>query len=318
MKKIITYLLFSMSSLSFQGMVGAQTCSCDSLGPNLITNGDFETDWISNVPGMILTHTGTCSSGYGTYGIGNTANPCYPGWNACDHTFQDTTKLKSGGTPLGHFLIIDPNTTPGNIYSKTVSVCQNTSYQFTFWAKDLLPLGDARPVPVVNIQFNGVNFFTADVTVVATTNTPSLKGVGVWQKISGCWYSGANTSIVFSIVAKNVSGNGNDLGIDDISFTSCNSVVTVVPSNPSVSCAAPCTNLTANVSPGAGTYTYSWNPGGQTTATVNVCPTVTTTYTITIGGTENCIPFTKTASSVVTVNGMIVTVPSATICPRDS
>jgi len=51
-------------------------------------------------------------------------------------------------------------------------------------------------------------------------------------------------------------------------------------------CIGDCTNLTASVIGGCDlASTYSWNTG-QNTPTINVCPTVTTTYTVTI--TDQC------------------------------
>jgi hypothetical protein len=62
----------------------------------------------------------------------------------------------------------------------------------------------------------------------------------------------------------------------------------------------PAVNLTANVTGGITPYTYSWSPGGSTSASISVSPAITTTYTVTVAGLNGCM---KTATATVTVNG---------------
>lgn len=57
-----------------------------------------------------------------------------------------------------------------------------------------------------------------------------------------------------------------------------------------------CTALSATASGAAGPYTYLWSTGA-TTNTLNVCPTVTTTYTVTVTSAQGC-----TATDQVVVN----------------
>ncbi len=60
-----------------------------------------------------------------------------------------------------------------------------------------------------------------------------------------------------------------------------------------------CTDLTATASGGSGAgYTFNWNPGGLTGQTVTVCPTATTTYTVTATDANGCV----SAPDEVTVN----------------
>ncbi|GHB58136.1 FG-GAP-like repeat-containing protein [Persicitalea jodogahamensis] len=57
-----------------------------------------------------------------------------------------------------------------------------------------------------------------------------------------------------------------------------------------------CTTLTATASGGTGNHTYTWMPGGLAGSSVQVCPQVTTTYTVTSTDANGC-----TASQQVTV-----------------
>lgn len=64
-------------------------------------------------------------------------------------------------------------------------------------------------------------------------------------------------------------------------------ITSTVIANPSTICAPNCTQISAtNTSGGClgpgGNYSYLWQPGNFTTTSINVCPTVNTTYTLTI------------------------------------
>jgi hypothetical protein len=57
--------------------------------------------------------------------------------------------------------------------------------------------------------------------------------------------------------------------------------------------------LTANVTGGLPPYSYSWNPGGDTTASITVSPTTTSTYTFSVTGVNGCL---STDTAIVIVN----------------
>lgn len=70
-------------------------------------------------------------------------------------------------------------------------------------------------------------------------------------------------------------------------------------------CAGGCTSLT-----GTGGVTYTWQPVNLTGATINVCPTVSTTYTLYITDANGC-----SDSDLVTVN---ISIPAVTASPSVS
>lgn len=72
-----------------------------------------------------------------------------------------------------------------------------------------------------------------------------------------------------------------------------------------------CTNLTATATGGSGNYGYRWSTGA-TTATLNVCPTAATTYTVTI--TDNVRGCTATDQVVVTPRNISCGTNKVNIC----
>ncbi len=90
------------------------------------------------------------------------------------------------------------------------------------------------------------------------------------------------------------TGNGF---VASVNF-SCIASVSVNATGTSV-CAGNCATITANPSGGTLPYTYSWNPIGQTTQAIIVCPSSNTTYTVTITDAAGNI---ATDTAVVSIN----------------
>jgi large repetitive protein len=70
----------------------------------------------------------------------------------------------------------------------------------------------------------------------------------------------------------------------------------------------------ATASGGSGTYTYSWSPGGSTSAAPTVSPTVTTTYTVTITDTQTLCTSTDQVVVTVVPNPVIPAIPDQSVC----
>ncbi len=96
------------------------------------------------------------------------------------------------------------------------------------------------------------------------------------------------------------------------------SIPTVLVNSPTI-CTGQQATLTANVTFGVGPFSYLWAPGGQTTPSITVSPTVTTKYSVTVTGLSGCqsIPDTGT----VTVNQgptCSITGANGPVCPSAS
>ncbi|HTB05843.1 MAG TPA: PKD domain-containing protein [Bacteroidia bacterium] len=92
-------------------------------------------------------------------------------------------------------------------------------------------------------------------------------------------------------------------------------LVVTTPGPPQTICNGQSATMSVASVGGTGPYTYTWNPGGLTGATVTVSPTVTTTYTITTTDVNACPGAQVTI--VITVNPplSIVASPTRAMCP---
>ena len=96
-----------------------------------------------------------------------------------------------------------------------------------------------------------------------------------------------------------------------LDFLSCSNALTITPaSTPVTSCTGCDGTAGVTLSGGTGPFTYSWSPGGYTTATVNnLCAG---TYTVTVTDQLSCSPPTTMAITVGT------SVPTVTITPTQT
>ncbi|MBA3706281.1 MAG: hypothetical protein H0W84_10415, partial [Bacteroidetes bacterium] len=162
----------------------------------------------------------------------------------------------------------------------------------------------------------------------AQIQNPSGNLIGVaCQTISGVFCAqGGENFIVIGNFRDNIntvmvgSGTSNYMYIDDVSLKeSCTNPLTAsVIASPLSLCGGDCSNLSASVTGGNVPYTYTWQPGGQSTSAITVCPNSTATYTLQVGSAGACLT-PQTYSTSVTINvtpPIIVSVsPSAaTIC----
>ena len=73
----------------------------------------------------------------------------------------------------------------------------------------------------------------------------------------------------------------------------------LIPVTGDTACSGQSGTLSAAASGGTGAYTYLWNPGGVTGASVSVSPPTTTNYTVTVTDNNGC---TNTAMANMVIN----------------
>ena len=199
-------------------------------------------------------------------------------------------------------IVIDSNgvidiaaSTPGTyrITYTTAGTCPNSSFQ------DIT----INALPTISIA--GTSFCAGQSTTL--TATPST-GTFVWEVNTGSGYNviSGQTNNTISVNtagdyrAKVTDANGcisdysNVLAITQ--FASPSVTIATVPGT--TICSGDTATLTANPTGGSGPYTYLWSTSATTQA-INVSPTTTTTYSVTVTDSNGC---TATASQAITAS----------------
>ncbi len=95
--------------------------------------------------------------------------------------------------------------------------------------------------------------------------------------------------------------------------------LTLAASNDTSICTGGTVTISANVANGVQPYTYLWSPGGQTSSSITVSPTVNTTYTVAV--TDSCNSPQKTEAITVYVvppATLSAVVPDYNVCLGDT
>ncbi len=157
------------------------------------------------------------------------SNMNYQQWNWFneeDHTEGDSN---------GRMLVVNASFTPGEFYRLPVSgLCENTTYTFSSWVKNLTPrnllVGGSTPNPC-NVRFEIWN--SADTTILRSESTGDFFGAlssenGEWLEFAFSFQTGVGeNSVILKMVNNGIGGYGNDIAIDDIVFQSCGDRITV-------------------------------------------------------------------------------------------
>ncbi|HSB92829.1 MAG TPA: PKD domain-containing protein [Flavitalea sp.] len=158
-----------------------------------------------------LTHVNHDCPNDGYYAITSETSNCFgDAWHTVtkDHT----------GNPGGYFMLVNASYQPSDFYvAKVDGLCPNTTYQFASWIMNLLKSDQSiRPNLTFNIE-------KVDGSILQTFNTGDIpvEGYGVWRQYGFFFKNGSDASIVLRIRNNAPGGIGNDLGLDDITFSPC-------------------------------------------------------------------------------------------------
>jgi len=290
-----------------------------SIAQELVKNGNFEagntgfyTEYGYVAPPGNQTGAGSLYP-EGLYAVDTNANNYHNQFFGKDHTTPAQT---------GKFMILNGAPGTGIIWQETVSVLPNTNYYYSAWGMNLNPNSPAK----LQFSVNGLNIGTiADLTVAEQPTSAAGVDIGNWVRFyygaTNGWFSGSATTAVIQIVDLNTDRNGNDFGLDDISFATLSTFIRLTSAagtdNQTMCRGDKMTDVTYTVGSG-GIPTVTGLPNGVIaefkngiTLTISGTPDDTSgVYNYTITTTGKCANPT-TATGQITVNGQKATLSSS-------
>jgi len=292
MKTAKLLLLSLATGIDFTGPVSAQ-CTLPCLGRELIVNGDFS---MGNIGFSSDYSFVTSSCNPGEYAVDTNANLYVGCWTPNgDHTDGH-----------GKFFLCNGSTiAPSNAWDTTLAVNPHTNYVFSVWVINLI---------ATNPNFCGTGAISQP-NLELNINGKTISGVAfsvpqnaTWMNICGVWNSGNTLSATLAVADIDNDGEGNDFGVDDISFRASTTVNLAVSPNSTI-CLGASTTLSVS-----GSANYTWFPSATlnsfTGASVSADPTLTTTYTVTEAVCDSSISTTL----YVSVLPVITLSPNASLC----
>ncbi|MFT3794887.1 T9SS type B sorting domain-containing protein [Flavobacterium sp.] len=207
----------------------------------------------------------------------------YSTWHySLDHTPDATNG------PNGKMLIVNANAaTSGDFYKKTVTgLCVNTTFEFSAWLMNVYNPNSnfcgAGQIPI-NVRFEIWN--ATETILLGSGNTGNIMGSNapLWQQFALVFTTVSETSVVLKMKNNGLGGCGNDLAIDDISFSACGDLTTV--SSPSVAgttyttCTNPVSIQLDATTTSAVPYFYQWQTSPDGTTWTDIAGATNATYT---------------------------------------
>ncbi len=155
----------------------------------------------------------------GYYRIVNSITSCFYGdWHAVmhDHT----------GDSDGYFMLVNASYGPGDFFLDTVKgLCSNNTYEFSAW---LLEIDTPTACSSVGLRLPNITFRVekTDGTLLQSYNTGDIPASTdpTWVRY-GFFFKSAEPTLVLHIINNTAGGCGNDIAMDDITFSACNPVV---------------------------------------------------------------------------------------------
>ena len=191
----------------------------------------------------------------GQYTISNKVEQ--PSWNwhtTFDHTIDDAGRY-------GNMLVVNCDYAPGEFYRRRVTgLCQTQIYRFSTWLMNVSIGNVISPnVTMKVVSSSGVTLGSVNTGSIASTSSP------IWRNFIFDFQTSAGISDVDVILINNASGGiGNDIAIDDITFSACGAPTQVTANIPNIETSGICGNnqnvvLMANLLPNPYTNAnYIW------------------------------------------------------------
>lgn len=163
-------------------------------------------------------YNGTGSLADGDYVLSKSSQG-RPEWhNSTDHT----------GDAKGRMMITNASYAAGEFYRDTVyGVSSVSTYNIYFYAMNVNTVGTCSPNPILprlQLIVESYNFDGSFTQIYSLVSDPLPQTSSpAWVKISGQFYLPTEcTAVRYRIINNSTGGCGNDLAIDDITFSQCN------------------------------------------------------------------------------------------------
>ncbi|MES2398131.1 MAG: T9SS type A sorting domain-containing protein [Bacteroidota bacterium] len=124
-------------------------------------------------------------------------------------------------------------------------------------------------------------------------------------------YSGVTTGLCMGTYFYSVTDSNDSIATTTVTINQGAAITAIASATPIEFCTGSCSDLSISVTGGTPGYTYLWMPGSLTSATPNICPAETTTYTCTVEDSNAC---SQNALLIVTVNAL----PNVTMIATDT
>ena len=253
-----------------------------NIAQELVQNGNFEQGNVGFTTDYTLSPTplNNCSGGLypaGTYDVKTNGQLTHCNFWGKDHTSR-----------TGNFMLINGSGPSSKVWQQTVNVLPNTTYYLSAWAMALNSDNGTNGINNAKLRFS-VNNGLLGTTATLTNHGESNSATDNWTQFYGTWTSGpTTTTAVVTIVDLQTASSGNDFGLDDISFATLSTFITL-ESDPGTDAQTVCkntpiTNIVYNVGNGSSTgptvtglpagVTYGPNPFAGDKITISGTPTV--------------------------------------------
>ncbi len=292
---------------------GCSATGSISVAQELVVNGDFESGntgftsdyaYKPDLPGLVPAGQGELydDSGNKAYSITTSGQNVHVNFWGHDHT--------SGA---GNFMAVNGHGNTLVVWKETVNVLPNTTYYFSAWAMSLNSSGNNA-----QLRFS-VNGTLVGTTAVLANHGESNSATDNWVRFYGTWTSGPTTTTAdIYINDLQAALGGNDFALDDISFGTLNTFITLESApatDAQTACAnSPITDIVYSVGSNSSGPTITGLPSGLTTSFNGVnlfitgTPTVTGTFVYTVTTTGTCNP--SSATGTITVQSQSLNLSS--------
>lgn len=210
-RPVLIRLLPLAFSLFIVATIQAQLCT-GSLGDPVVnmTFGGPGSNVTPMVPGYTFTNSSCPNDGF--YTITNQTTDCF---GSTWHTLSDHT----GG---GGFMLVNASFNAGDFFVTTVTdLCPNTNYEFAAWIVNVMKPSGILP----NITFT---IETPGGTILKKFETGDIDRTGApeWKQYGFNFMTPPTNAVIVLRMRNNAPGGiGNDLGLDDITFRPCGSLI---------------------------------------------------------------------------------------------